>query len=271
MLKQIGLLDCTANMKTYPDTNLINTKNLLMEFSQVPWDTNIFGFSVAQISRIELRESGAHNDFVDFEQRREAIGVRLVSCRLPHSRLAESMFLEDRGFRFVEMTYSPELENLKQLDLPSESLEIALADPADLSEIEKIASQAFKNERFHVDPRLNSALGDKRYQVWVNNAANHATQRLYRISESGELIAFFVTEHLPDGTCYWHLNAVAPAYQGHGYGIRAWRAMILHAQDQGAERVKSTIAVRNYRVLNLYARLGFRFPAPMMTFHWVAN
>jgi RimJ/RimL family protein N-acetyltransferase len=258
-------------MKTYPDTDLIDTKNLLMEFFQVPWDTEIFGFSVAQISRIELREPGACGDFAAFEHRRESIGVRLVSCRLPHNRLTESMFLEDRGFRFVEMTYSPELENLKQLDWPSESMEIARADPADLSEIEKIASQAFQNERFHVDPRLNSELGNKRYQVWVKNAASHATQRLYRISDSGELVAFFVTEHLPDGTCYWHLNAVAPTHQGRGYGIRAWRAMILHAQEQGAERVRTTIVARNFRVLNLYARLGFRFPPPMMTFHWVAN
>lgn len=258
-------------MKTYPDMELIDTENLLMEFFQVPWDTEIFGFSVAQISRIELREQGACVDFADFEQQREGIGARLVSCRLPHGQLTESMFLEDRGFRFVEMAYSPELDNLKQLDWSDESLEIARADPVDLLEIEKIAGQAFQNERFHVDPRLNPGLGNKRYQVWVKNASSHATQRLYRISDGGELVAFFVTEHLPDGTCYWHLNAVAPLHQGRGYGIRAWRAMILHAQKQGAERVRTTIVARNYRVLNLYARLGFHFPAPMMTFHWVGN
>lgn len=256
-------------MKTYPETELIDTENLLMEFFHVPWDTEIFGFPVAQISRIELREPGACGDFADFEQRREAIGARLVSCRLPHSQLRESMFLEDRGFRFVEMAYSPELDKLKQIDWPDDSLEIALADPADLLEIEKIAGQAFQNERFHVDPRLDSALGNKRYQVWVKNAVGHTTQRLYRISDGGELVAFFVTEQLLDGTCYWHLNAVAPASQGRGYGIRAWRAMILQAHAQGAERVRTTIVARNYRVLNLYARLGFRFPAPMMTFHWV--
>jgi RimJ/RimL family protein N-acetyltransferase len=83
------------------------------------------------------------------------------------------------------------------------------------------------------------------------------------------LVAFFVTELLPDGTCYWHLNAVAPGVQGKGYGLRAWLTMLRHARDSGARRVRTSIAARNHRALNLYARLGFRFSPPLMTFHWV--
>ena len=65
------------------------------------------------------------------------------------------------------------------------------------------------------------------------------------------------------------INAVAPGAQGQGYGWRAWQAMLAQAHLEGAERVRTAIVARNHRVLNLYARLGFRFPAPLMTFHWV--
>ena len=74
-----------------------------------------------------------------------------------------------------------------------------------------------------------------------------------------------------DGTCYWHLNAVATELQGKGYGRRAWSAMLQHAQANGARRVRTSIVARNHRVLNLYARLGFRFPPPLMTLHWVRS
>ena len=81
----------------------------------------------------------------------------------------------------------------------------------------------------------------------------------------------FVTEVLDDSTCYWHLNAVAPEMQGQGLGKRAWLTMLALAQQDGNARVRSSIVVRNTRVMNLYAGLGFRFEAPSMTLHWVVR
>ena len=100
---------------------------------------------------------------------------------------------------------------------------------------------------------------------------DHPSQRLHVIRDGSLLAAFFVTERLADGTCYWHLNAVTPDAQGKGYGRRAWLAMLHQAQGDGAQRVRTSIVARNHRVLNLYARLGFRFPPPLMTFHWVRS
>ena len=62
---------------------------------------------------------------------------------------------------------------------------------------------------------------------------------------------------------------VDPAAQGQGYGRRSWETMIAHARQQGSQRIQTCIVARNHRVLNLYARLGFHFPPPLTTFHWV--
>lgn len=246
----------------------VDTPNLLLEWSEAPWDSAIFGYPVLQISRIEVRGPSAGSDFASFEAVREEMGAGLVSCRLHHANLIESMLLEDHGFRFIEMLYMPELNDLTGND-ESTGLGVRLARESDLQALLDIAGSAFRNERFHVDPRLDSALADQRYRNWVKSSYSHAAQRLYALHDGPRLVSFFVIEMLADGTCYWHLNAVAPDAQGMGYGRRAWRAMLHQAKEAGAKRIRTCIVARNHRVLNLYAKLGFRFPPPLMTFHWV--
>jgi RimJ/RimL family protein N-acetyltransferase len=197
------------------------------------------------------------------------LGSRLVSCRLPHEKLRESMLLEDAGFRFIEMLYKPDLDLAAVHAIESGGLRLRRATLSDLARVLQIAGNAFGNERFHMDPRLSTELANRRYQGWAQSSLSHPSQRLFVLFDGEELVAFFVTEELPDRTSYWHLNAVAPEHQGKGYGRRAWSAMIRHAKSNGSQRVGTSIVARNDRVLNLYARLGFRFPAPLMTFHWV--
>lgn len=249
---------------------LINTPNLRLEWSEAPWDTVLFGFPVLQIARIEVRGPAPKADFASFETCRDRMQSGLVSCRLSHECLKESMLLEACGFRFIEMVYHPEMDDLQTNDLGAPTgLRVSRAESLDLPVVQEIAGHAFQNERFHVDPRLDSHIGDQRYRNWVTSSFNHPRQELYCIRNAQRVLAFFVTEILADGTCYWHLNAVAPDVQGKGFGALAWRAMTHLARDAGAKQIRTCIAARNHRVLNLYCRLGFRISPPEMTFHWV--
>lgn len=252
-----------------PQPESIDTPDLFLEWTETPWDTAIYGRPVLQITSLEARGSKAGEALSGFEQARDALDAMLVSCRLSHDRLRESMLLEDHGFRFIEMLYQPELA-LSEKDWAFEGeLVAARATANDLQDILEIAGNAFRNERFHVDPRLDPALGDRRYCNWVRSSLDHPTQELHVLRDEGRIVSFFVLEMQDDGTCYWHLNAVSPNAQGKGYGQRAWRTMLHQASVRGARRVQTSIVARNHRVLNLYAKLGFRFPPPLMTFHWV--
>lgn len=248
----------------------LDTGDLLFEWAEAPWDSRVLGSPVLQVERIEVRGPNADRDMTAFETTRDLAGCGLVSCRLPHERLRESMLLEDRGFRFIEMMYQP-IFNMQQgrVDRRDTGLAVMQPEARDLPEVMAIAPSAFCCERFHMDPRLDSRLGDQRYCNWLGSSLGHASQQLRLVREGKLLVAFFIIESLADGTCYWHLNAVAPGLQGRGYGWRAWLTMLQLAQDQGAAQVRTSIAARNHRVLNLYARLGFRFSPPTMTFHWV--
>lgn len=248
----------------------INSPSMSMVWSLAPWDEPVCGFPVIQITNMQVHGPNAQAEMLKFNQARDALGAGLVSCRLAHDRLAESMLLEDHGFRFVEMIYAPELtltdfEAADKFDL----LSVRRASADDLPPLLEIARTAFNNERFKMDPRLDPGISDQRFQNWVTSSLCHTAQELYVISDGPRIVAFFVTEMLSDGTCYWHLNAVAPNAQGQGYGRRVWLSMVNQAAGAGAQRIRTSIAARNHRVLNLYARLGFTFLPPSMTFHWV--
>lgn len=249
---------------------VIDTASLFLAWIHVPEDMAVTGSAVWRITNIEVREKEADAALKSFEHVRDQTGVGLISCRLDHACLNESMFLERHGFRFIEMLYQPELVLETAISMVNGPLlQVRQALQSDLPTVFDIAGNAFVNERFHIDPRLGPKLGNLRYQNWVKSSFSLATQQLYVLSDKEKLVAFFVTEMLADNVCYWHLNAVAPDAQGQGYGRRAWQTMIKMAADKGAKRIRTSIVARNHLVLNLYARLGFMFPAPQMTFHWV--
>jgi RimJ/RimL family protein N-acetyltransferase len=250
----------------------LETGALSLAYFHVPWDSDIFGFPVAQIAEMRvLNPALALADLAPFRAWLDHESIRLTSCRLPHERLHESMLLEQIGFRFVEMVLHPHLADLQAYPCAPQKLSVELADSADLPAIEAIAAHAFGHERFHVDPRLDRTLANHRYLVWVRNSHGHPTHRLYKICDGADLVAFFVTENKPDGLCYWHLTAISPAFQGRGYGKRVWLEMLHYHQREGMARIGTTIAACNTTVLNLYASLDFRFQPPEITLHWMPD
>jgi ribosomal protein S18 acetylase RimI-like enzyme len=239
-----------------------------MECFLVPWDTEIFGFPVAQISRLELGDGadgvGVLRAFDGWcaDQR-----VRLASCRLDHARLRESMALEEVGFRFVEMVHEPRLDLIDRVAAPRRVIQISEALDDDLPAIEEIAYSAFTTGRFLLDWRLPPELSRRRYAGWVRNSFGDPGHEVLKATADDELVGFFIVETRPDGSVYWHLTAIAPRWQGKGMGMSLWRTMLLRHRADDATSVSTTISGHNPPALNLYARLGFKFGAPQMTFH----
>lgn len=239
-----------------------------LECFLVPWDSEIFGFPVAQIGRLELTEGAAPAAVLrDFDFWCAEQGVRFVSCRLEHTRLRESMALEEAGFRFVEMVHEPELDLAGRVAAPRQVIHVAEATAGDLQPIQEIAYSAFSTGRFLLDWRLPQELSRRRYAAWVRNSVADPTHAVLKAEHDGALVGFFIVEARPDRTVYWHLTAIAPAWQGKGIGTSLWRTMLLRHRTDGASSVSTTISGHNSAALNLYARLGFTFGAAQMTFH----
>lgn len=242
---------------------------LSLKASLVPWDTELLGFAVGQIEEMRLLQPGASRlDLADFEAWREAQGLQMVSCRLPHGALAEGMLLEELGFRFVEMVYPLTLEDINFRSYPPE-VQLMDATEADLDEIQEIANAAFVTGRFNVDPRLGPELGGRRYAGWVHNSYRDPAHRILKACANGQIVGFFIVENKGSNEVYWHLTAIAPNAQGKGMGRKVWQSMIMWHQAQGITRVRTTVSARNPAVMNLYVTLNCRFGQPQMTYHWL--
>ena len=250
----------------------ISAVDLELDVALVPWDSEIMGFPVAQIERIAIAGDGDGRLGVARLQdwlRRNHIG--LASCRLPGTQLRESMLLERVGFRFVEMIYQPALSPIPEQGAADPRLAVDVARADDLEAIEDIAGSAFVTSRFLLDWRLDEAASHRRYRRWIRNAFADGHQQLLRAKVDDALIGFFIVEERPDRTAYWHLTAVAPAQHGKGMGTRLWKAILARQHAAGVRRIETTISAHNAAVVNLYARLGFRFDAPRMTLHWMPD
>jgi ribosomal protein S18 acetylase RimI-like enzyme len=243
-----------------------------LECHLVPWDTAIFGFAVADVTRLDLGATGSSADdlFAVFDDWCAGQAVRLASCRLDHLRLRESMELEAHGFRFVEMIYEPLRAVTDPVAAPRHPIRVREATGDDLPAIEAIAASAFSTGRYLLDHRLPPDLSHRRYRAWVRSSFAGAEQTVLAAELDGELVGFFIVEHRPDGHVYWHLTAIATGWQGRGIGQSLWQTMLLRHAAEGASTVQTTISAHNLAVLNMYARLGFSFPSARMTFHRLA-
>lgn len=238
----------------------------------VPWDSDTFGFAVAEIQDIDIvADADAGRLFAAFDMWCAEREVRLVSCRLDHVRLREAMALEARGFRFVEMVYSPQLHSLASVSAPRHAMLVSEAAATDMVGIEDIARDAFDTGRFALDVRLDPALSGRRYANWARHSFRSPDQSLLKAQIDGALVGFFILEHRADRSVYWHLTAVARRWQGAGIGTSLWRTMLLRHRTEGVATVETTISGHNLAALNLYARLGFTFTSPKMTYHLVAG
>ena len=250
--------------------NVVDSPALAMRFHLNPWDEPTVGGCVATISSIAVHDNlRAATEFRRFTDWCEANRVVLASCRIPHDCLDACGFLEARGFRFIELNYRPQVADLHSVDLGgANGVVVAEAHASEEGQIAAIAGEIFEAGRFHADPLIDPAIGDLRYRKWVSNAFRNPAQRVLRCSESGRLAAFFVVESPEPDRRFWSLVGMGPGLAGKGLGARMWRAMLRRHRDEGASKVSTSISSHNVAVMNLYVKLGFRFPSPEITLHW---
>lgn len=244
------------------------TSALDLTYHLAPWDEPVFGGNTAVLASIRVRiEKDAAPGFDVFRDWCFQNRIKLVSCRLPQEQLVECGFLEERGFRFIEMNYRPILTELVRFSEDAE-VTVSSALPEDAEEISGFAGQVFATGRLHADPLVGPEIGNRRYSVWARNAFHHSNQRVLKCQMGGRIVAFMVVEQPTDTSRFWSLVGLAPGLAGKGLGRRVWKAMLAFHRREGVDQVSTSISSHNSAAHNLYARLGFRFPEPTITLHW---
>ncbi len=252
-----------------PSYIAVKTQALTLECARVPQDEETFGVPIARLDLFEVRDhTGAIRDYKLFSDWCDKTRIMLCSTRIAQSRIAESIFLEDRGFRFIELNYVPYFDDLQLAKVPISEIEILPATSADREHLTVLAGRSIQIGRLHQDPRINSAVASRRYGQWMWRAFDNPNQRVLKCVRADHVVGFFVVEAPEANYRFWSLIGLDPDFAGHGLGHSTWNAMLQYHQLEGVRKITTSISSHNIAVMNLYVKLGFRFSEPQITLHW---
>jgi len=240
----------------------------------VPWDSDLFGFPVAQFQpeAKQLDITQAEEVVLALPAWLKSNSICLCSCVISADDRLWKSLLPRMGFRFVDLALRVALNNLQSADLPPARTALREAVPEDHDSIQEIAGQAFRHGRFHADPAFPRELADLRYRRWMANAlaGTDPIQRVYVMGEPGRVTGFYHFT-VEEATSDLRLAAVAPEMQRTGLGFDLYLGLLHVLKSLGIRRVVSSISSANTAVMNLYSMLGFHFLQPEAAYHWHAG
>lgn len=251
---------------------------------EIPWETRNLGmrsFAVAKnFSQYQDRA------FLQEEINRkiEEFGPIFIQARISKTDMRVAILLESLGFYFVETALVPysvmkkndalnefltdkrkfvpsryELENLKLCEVDKN-------DNAVCGVVKGIAEESFSDDRFHLDPNCEEEIADRRYSYWVEDMLNDDSTAISVLQLSGKIIAFMARKE-----CSLLLAGFSQQYLKSGLGDFLWLSVLEQMLSQGLTQTDTMISANNTAVLNLYARIGFKFKDPTATFHYWSN
>jgi L-amino acid N-acyltransferase YncA len=167
------------------------------------------------------------------------------------------------------------LENqLDLLKLPSnedkgESLRTRFAMLDDLNQLTRIASSAFENDRFHLDPHVVNSRADDRMRNWVEDGLRTGDIVIgVEHASGGKLLGFVQCRLLSKSTGWLALIAADPEVNGVAVIDSLFRRAVEVLRERGVTRLSATVSGNNLGSFNLAIRQGFELIGMSETWHW---
>ncbi|MBA3274140.1 MAG: hypothetical protein H0T11_09750 [Chthoniobacterales bacterium] len=253
--------------------NLVDAQPAFGRIAILPWDTEIFGFPVADYKPGQLQQT--------FDGRREVVErlrswaaakhVELIGCSVPSGERTWRTLLPQFGFTYVDATLTYTLAKLQIAKFPRKHVPVRLATIEDQSAVERICEIGFRAGRYHADPRFPLELANARYRHWLTREFKSLGEanRIYVAGEVGSAVGF-THVRVTNGDAYITIGGADPAVQSGVLPFAVFIGTLEALRDSGVRRAQSKLSAGNTPMLNLAAYAGSRFSEPETVFHWHA-
>jgi len=246
----------------------------------LPWETRNLGIASFAVNDAFLERPDERLLKECLAREADAHGSFFVQARFK-TDTGISRVLEKNGFYFVEATVCPHSNLSKNGQLRTFAIDPASFLPARyaLADIERvsldrndsarcdavrqIAGESFSDDRFHADYNCEQSVADRRFVYWVDDLMADPGV-VFDVMLLKERPIAFMARKSEDLI----LAGFARKYAGAGLGDFLWLSVLRQLKEAGLNQARTLISVRNILVLNLYARLGFKFRDPCATFHY---
>ncbi|WP_431065196.1 GNAT family N-acetyltransferase [Methylotuvimicrobium sp.] len=237
----------------------------LLEMSLNPWDSNSLRRSCYELDISGGRNYPKPESVLEFFKQSQ---LQTVTCRVPSNDFALRYYLQSLGFIHVELQLKCQLNLLGNLTPKANLGTLRLALDEDLDRVQDIASKIFLNSRFQYIPNIESSLIGKRFSNWVEQLQNEGAEYSYVLEYKDNIVGFFYSKPTRrENELYAALGGIADDCRG-PFGIYLYPAVMSAYYESGIRNVISAIAADNLGALNLWARLGTKFPEAIDIFMW---
>lgn len=230
-------------------------------FEIVDFDSNLFGFKVAQITNIEL---GHVNEIISQLKQQ---GIRYATYRLPSDNFSLIHEMERKGFVMLDGVADLSV-NIDSVAIEAAGDNIRQAEAKDITQLRKIAGEAFLLNRFYWDPIIPKEKVPMIYEQWIENSVlGKAADGVLVSQAQGQITGFVTLEkkgHIP-------LLAVSADFQGKGLARQLLNAAFNKFKSWQVEQVTIATTMLNVAALRTYSSAGFKIVGSRLTFRWASE
>lgn len=247
----------------------------------LPWETRnlgvpSFGLDQALVAALDPAEFADYmNAFIQKHPR------MFAHARIEQFDNALIARLGRLGFYYVENTVDPfsylkkNAVFLRFLEDPGAALphkftcrDLALTaldrtSPSAVKAVREIARESFVADRFHIDWQCSEDIANQRFVYWVDDLFTDAAVDFSLLLHQTAVIGFFA--HRADNLV---LAGFTRIYANMGLGDFFWLSVLERLYRSGIHSVHTRMSTNNLSVLNLYARLGFKFRNNAVLLHY---
>lgn len=246
------------------------------------WETRNLGQPSYELASAFLEapdEQALEAKLEEFKQSHDSF---FVVAKLPKAHLSKAALLGKLSFYPVECTIEPYINLMKneqvclfekdptpfipkryqKSKIDFEMLEGNFDFP--VAKLMSIVEDAYHDDRFHIDHNCPQEVANRRFTFWVQDLVSNPDSYFSVFHVDGEFacLGAFVNDQAI-------LGNVSPKFAKAGLGNYFWLSSFAWIkQHRGYKVCETSISMNNMPVLNLYARLGFKFRGPGYTFHY---
>jgi GNAT superfamily N-acetyltransferase len=191
-------------------------------------------------------------------------GPAFAYARVPTHEVFTVQALESAGFRVVDSGVTFEMKS--PAIQPDAKAPVRFAERRDEGDVSRLARNAFKYSRFHLDPLVPRELADEIKAQWAANYFQGKRGDFMVVAErAGEIAGFLQLLKASSDVLVIDLIAVAEKHRGHGLATQMIRFAVSACGSFARLQVGTQAA--NIDSLQFYQRFGFGILATSYVLH----
>ena len=228
-----------------------------------PWDQRALGFVTAEITSLgadSTEDATALLKHAEIWAR--ANNVHYLFERIPSNAHHLRRALSDLGHAMVECSLTLSRDGFAGLPAIPARLrpQLRMARRDDLPALQAIADRDFNHGRFLEDPAIAREQAAQRTVNWIGDLFD---QGLLQTAESNEKIIGFHAERITADRHHADLILTGTASRYAMLAMPLWIRALEQLAERRIEHCSTLVSAANTGVMNLYAKLGFRYDSTL--------